>query len=107
MEIEIISKKDNQLFNRKEIEFLVKGIGPTPSRKELRQKIAALMNADEKTMVIDVLETIYGSSDIKGVARIYKNRKDLDALELSHIIERNFPEEKNTQAQDSAQAAAK
>lgn len=103
MEVEIISKKENQLFNRQEIEFMAKGAGSTPSRKELRQKIAALVNADEKTMVVDVLDTSYGSADIKGVARIYKDRKDLDGLELSYVIARNFPEEKKA----AAQAAAK
>jgi small subunit ribosomal protein S24e len=98
MEVEIISRKENKILNRQEVQFLVKGASATPSRKELRQKIAALTNADEKTMIIDTLKTSYGSTELKGTARIYKNRKDLERLELSYVIARNFPEEKKTAA---------
>jgi small subunit ribosomal protein S24e len=98
MDVEIISRKENKILNRQEVGFLVKGAGATPSRKELREKIAALLNADEKTIIVDVLKTSYGSTELKGIARIYKNKKDLERLELSYVIARNFPEEKKTTA---------
>ncbi len=90
MKVEITSKHDNHILNRKEINFTVKDAQATPSRKELREKIAALAGADEKTLVIDVLKTSYGTTQVLGVARVYKTEKDLRATELRQIVERNL-----------------
>lgn len=94
MEIEIISKKNNVLINREEIEFGVKGFEATPSRKQIREKLSALLNADSKLLIVDVLKSSFGSNYLKGTAKIYKNEKDLKKIELPYLIKRNFPEGK-------------
>ena len=70
------------------------GAKQTPSRKDLREKLAALVDAKEDMLVVDVLETHYGTPDLKGTARVYKDAKELKKTELSYIVKRNFPEKK-------------
>lgn len=107
MEVEIISKKDNTLFGRQEIEFAVTQATSTPSRKDLREKVAAQVNADAKTMVIDVLDTSFGTADLKGIARVYKNEKDMKRIELAYVVKRNFPQQKEVQGQAAPAPATK
>jgi len=90
MRVEIVSKKENPGFGRQEVRFSVKESSATPSRKELREKIAALTGAGEKNIVVGVLETRYGSTALQGIARIYKSEKELKKTELEYITARNF-----------------
>ncbi|HLC78988.1 MAG TPA: hypothetical protein VJG83_01025 [archaeon] len=90
MRIDITQKHENKLFGRQEAQFVVKEATTTPSRKELREKIAALIGADEKNLVVDVYNTSYGTTEVSGVCRVYKNESDLRKTELKPIIERNF-----------------
>ncbi|MEM4256831.1 MAG: 30S ribosomal protein S24e [Candidatus Diapherotrites archaeon] len=101
MEIEITARKENFLLNREEIEFTVKNTGATSSRKQIREKLSAIVNADPKLLVVDILKTTFGSNEIKGLAKIYKNEKDLKKIELSYLIKRNFPEEKEKKQQET------
>lgn len=93
MRIDIVSKKDNKILGRQEVEFTVKEVTSTPSRAEIRKKIAATLNADEKCLIVDVMETAYGSREISGTARVYSNAVDLKKTELPFIITRNFGKE--------------
>ena len=108
MKLGITNKKENNLLHRLEISFTVKEIGKTPSRKELREKIAALAGVDEKNLVVDALSTSYGTTEVSGVARVYKNEKELRRLETKPIIERNFGKpEKPKPDEGEASPAAK
>ena len=106
MRVEITTKKDNPILGRKEIEFTVKETKITPSRKELREKIVALTNSDKKNLVIGVLEGNYGTSELKGTARIYNNPEDLKKTELKHMVTRNFGEKKKAKGAEDKPAAA-
>ncbi len=90
MKVEITSKRENPLMIRQELEFKVKEVNATPSRKDVRQQVAALANADEELMVVDVFETSYGTTEFSGKARVYKNQETLRKTELKQMIGRNF-----------------
>lgn len=108
MKVDVTEKRQNKILQRQEINFTVKESGRTPSRKELREKVAALVGADEKNLVIDVLKTSYGTVNVSGVARVYKSNEELRALETKPIIERNFGKaEKPKPAEGEALPAAK
>ncbi|HZX19650.1 MAG TPA: 30S ribosomal protein S24e [archaeon] len=93
MKIEINSKKNNELMKRQEMSFTVSDVQATPSRKSLREKIVAQTNADEKLMVIDRLETRFGSKDAKGSVRVYKDKMQMKKMEVKPILVRNFGKE--------------
>ncbi len=104
MRVEIITKKENPLLKRQDVEFIVKETKITPSREELRKQISAQTNSNEKNVVVGVLETNYGSTETKGIARIYKSNEDLKKTELEHIIKRNFKAEEKKEEAPKAEA---
>ncbi len=105
MKVDITEKHENPLLGRQEAKFSVKEAGSTPSRKELRVKIAALLGADEKNLVVDVLGTRYGTTEVSGKARVYKSEKELKRLETKQVIERNFGRQGKPKAKESAAPA--
>ena len=108
MIVNIDEKNENPVLNRTEIKFSAKEAQKTPSRKEIKEKIIALTNSDEKLTVIDVLETRYGTSDLKGTAKIYKDEKQMKKIEEKYILTRNFgKEEAKTENKTKAPAEAK
>ncbi|MHA1195246.1 MAG: 30S ribosomal protein S24e [Promethearchaeota archaeon] len=93
--IEIIEEKKNPLIDRVEIKFLVDHFGNgTPNRLELKKKIAALKNANEKLTIIRKIETRFGATQDICKAHIYSNAKELQYFEPFHIQVRNLPKEK-------------
>lgn len=106
MRIDIVSKHENALLGRQEIEFEVKEAKLTPSRKEIREKIAAILGADEKKLVVDVFRTSYGTPLVMGSARIYRNEKDLKGAELDYVIARNFGKPEKPKAGEAEQKPA-
>jgi len=90
MKVEITNRQKNALLNREEMEFSVDDSALTPSRKELKEKIAALVNAKTELVIIGTIEKEFGSKAVKGVARIYSDEKTLKKTELPQIIGRNI-----------------
>ena len=93
MRIDIGTRKDNKMLGRQEVGFTIKEVTSTPSRAEIRKKIAASLNADEKRLIVDTLETQFGSREISGTARVYSSAEDLKKTELPFLITRNFGKE--------------
>lgn len=92
MEIRVESERYNPLLKRREVHLRVRFNGKTPSRAEIREKVAGLMNAELKRVVLDYVKTEFGKREAKVYAKIYDNEEALKAIEDRHILERNFPE---------------
>ena len=56
MEIKIVKDLDNKLVNRRELDFIVEYEGPTPSRADVRKKLAALLNKDVNLVLVLKME---------------------------------------------------
>jgi small subunit ribosomal protein S24e len=94
MEIKIVKDLDNKLLNRKELDFTVEYEGPTPSRANVRKKLAALLNKDLDLVLIQKMESEYGHQLAKGYAKIYESEERMKQIEAEHILLRNtMPEE--------------
>lgn len=104
MKVEINSKKNNELMKRQEMSFTVSDVQATPSRKSLREKIASQTNSDEKLMVVDKLETRFGSKDAKGTIRVYKDKMQMKKMEVKPILTRNFGKEEGKKPVVAAEA---
>lgn len=105
MEIRVESERYNPLLRRKEVHFRVSFNGKTPSRVEIREKVAGLMNVELKRVVLDYVKTEFGKREAKVYAKIYDTEEALKAIEDRHILERNFPElkaEKKAEAKEGA-----
>lgn len=93
--VEVLEEKKNELVNRAELEFRIDHFGKgTPNRLDIKKKIAAMKNADEKLTIIRNMKTYYGAAYTTGKVNIYENSKDLQFYEPFHIQVRNLDAEK-------------
>ncbi|MEM1578552.1 MAG: 30S ribosomal protein S24e [Archaeoglobaceae archaeon] len=102
MEIRVESERHDPLLKRKEVHFKISFEGKTPSRGEVREKIAALMGVELQRVVINYIKTEFGKREAKCYAKIYDSVEALKSTEEEHILMRNFPElrkEKTEQVQ--------
>ncbi len=90
MEVQIIKDKTNPILNRREISLKVKNKS-TPSRIEVKNKLAALLNSKPELIVIEHLNTVFGKQEIDGAACIYQSEERLKQLAHQHLIARDAP----------------
>ena len=90
MEVYVDSERYNPLLKRREVYFTISFEGATPSRREVRSRIAGLMNAEVERVVVDYIKTEFGKTEAKCYAKIYDTVEDLKDIEEEHIIERNL-----------------
>ena len=94
MEIKIVKDLDNKLLNRRELDFTVEYEGPTPSRADVRKKLAALLNTDVNLLLVQKMESEYGHQLAKGYAKLYESEDRMKQVEPEHVLKRNtMPEE--------------
>lgn len=100
MKLEILDQTENKTLARKEIRFKVDHQGgTTPSRLDIRDKIVAQFNASTPTVIVRSLETKYGTGITEGIARIYESEEQLKRIELAHVVKRNEPKKKASEAE--------
>jgi small subunit ribosomal protein S24e len=101
MEIKITSDKQNELLNRRELEFTITYTGATPARKLVHAKLAAMVNAGKDQVVLDTMTCKFGITVLKGSARVYKTKDDLVKLEHAYLMTRGGVAEEVFGAQDA------
>ncbi len=98
MEFEITKDKRNELLMRRELNFVLRYDGATPSRMQITGKLSALLNTNEKQMVIDSLKTGFGRMELTGMARIYDNEETKVKTERQFLMTRGMPKPKEEAA---------
>ena len=94
MEIKIVKDLDNKLLNRNELDFTVEYEGPTPSRADVRKKLAALLNKNLDLVLVQKMESEYGHQLVKGHAKVYQSADRMKQIEKEYVLKRNtMPEE--------------
>ncbi|MCD1294800.1 30S ribosomal protein S24e [Methanocella sp. CWC-04] len=97
MEIKVLEEKKNPLLERREVKFCATHNLGTPSREEIKNKIAAYLNSKPELVIIEQMRSAYGKRETYGYAKIYETEDRLKRVETEHIIQRNAkpaPEEK-------------
>ncbi len=90
MELEILSKKENKLVDRIELEVVAKHQGaPTPKREEMRDLVAVALKAEKDRVIVDWLDTSYGTGVTKGYVKVYPTKQRALELEERPILVRN------------------
>ena len=106
MEIQIIKDKTNPILKRREISLKVKN-KTTPSRIEVKSKLAALLNSKPELIVIEHLDTVFGKQEIGGAVSIYQSEERLKQLAHQHLVARDAPKVKEGAEAPAAAPAAK
>lgn len=101
MDIRILKDKNNALLNRRELDFIVKYEGSTPSRNDVRNKLAAMLNAPLELVVVQRLKTEYGMQEGKGYAKIYENADRMKEVELEYVLKRNVAPGMETEGEEA------
>ncbi len=95
MELKIISKKENPLLKRKEVQFTIQhSQGKTPQRMDVKRSIASELQVSEKLVFIKKMQTMTGTNTTHGEADAYESEAQARLIEPKYIIKRNNPPEK-------------
>ncbi|HNV01538.1 MAG TPA: 30S ribosomal protein S24e [archaeon] len=98
MDLKITQNKKNDLLKRAEI--IAEGTDEKiPSRNEVREKVAALANAQPENVVIVKIENKYGSKKLKIIAHAYPDKATMKLIENEKKLGRNFEEFKTKKTQ--------
>lgn len=95
------------LLARKRVTLEVQKRGVTPSRKVLVKEVANKIGAKPELVIIKHVYQQYGSQDVKIIAHIYKNRKDLEQIEEKYLVEKNTIKEPEPKKEKETSAAEK
>ena len=90
MEIEIVSKEENQLMDRTEVTF--KASHPkegTPQREAVREKLASLLKATKERVIVDSMDSEFGRMETIGYAKVYKTKEAAMKYERKYVLIRN------------------
>ena len=106
MEVEIVSKKENVLLDRTEIKFKVAHPKEgTPRREDVRDKISAAVKAPKERVIVDAMDSEFGTTVTVGYAKVYKTKDAAVKFEREQILVRNKLKEKKVKAEKKPAAA--
>jgi len=113
MDIEISERKQNPLLGRWEVRFVVHHPNEkTPSRDQIREKLAGQMSGKKGNIVVDSMNSVFGKGTTKGYARVYDDPAVLAMNEPHYLLKRNKleelkPKKEKKEAAPAAKAAPK
>jgi len=101
MDIKVVKDKKNSLLNRRELDFVVKYEGSTPSRNDVKNKLAAMLNAPLELLVIQRIKTEYGMQESKGYAKLYEDADRMKQVEQAYVLKRNAVPGSETEGEEA------
>lgn len=91
VKIKVVDNQRNELLKRNEVKFNVDHAeAGTPSRGEVKQKLAASLDVDAQKIIIKKYETKTGSMVAEGEANVYDSTEQAKKTEPKYIIKRNI-----------------
>jgi len=106
MDIKVLEEKKNPLLQRREVKFSVSHNLGTPSREEIKAKIAAYLNSKPELVIIDHMRSEFGKRETRGYAKIYETEEHMKKTETEHIVQRNARKEPKKAEGEAAAALA-
>lgn len=100
MDIKVLEEKKNPLLYRREVKFSVSHNLGTPSRDEIKAKIAAYLNSTPELVIIDHMNSEFGKRETKGYAKIYETAERMKSTETEHIVQRNAKKEPKKEGEE-------
>ncbi|WP_309492255.1 hypothetical protein [Candidatus Hecatella orcuttiae] len=91
-EVNIVEEKENPLLSRKEAVFeVVHTMSSTPSRKEVREKLAGKLNADPSLVHIVKMETKTRTWKTRGTVHAYFSPEKAEQVIPKYFAWRGLP----------------
>ena len=91
--VKLEEMKENKLLGRKEVLLRIDHLGKgTPTRKEIREKVAEMLKTSIENVYVISIRTEYGSFVSWAKVHVYENPQKALEIEPEYIIKRNNPE---------------
>ena len=101
MELEVVSRKENPLLGRIEIQFKIShSKEQTPKRDDVKLELANMVNSKKDQIVIDKMKTIFGKAETIGYAKVYDKKELAKKIERDYKLVRNKVIEKKTEKKE-------
>jgi small subunit ribosomal protein S24e len=81
MDIKIIYKKKAPLLSRTDYEIECTFDKSTPSKEEIKNKVAETLKSDKELVLIKKILNNFGERSVKIIAYVYNNKKDMLLIE--------------------------
>ena len=81
MEIEIISRKHNQLLSRTEVQVNLPYPAATPSMPDVKKTVAHLTKSAEDVIIVKKIANRYGEKSALVTAYVYDSKEAMDKIE--------------------------
>ncbi|NYT19484.1 MAG: 30S ribosomal protein S24e [Methanosarcinales archaeon] len=106
MDINITEDKNNALLNRREVRFDATFDGATPSRLDVKNRLAAMLNVPLELVILQKFDNSYGVSAAEGYAKIYEDADRMKVVEKEYVLKRNeLPEPEVVEDEASEEVA--
>lgn len=90
MKMEIKTQRNNVLYNRTEVNFVVDHAREsTPGRNAVAEDLAKQFNTKRELVIVDELNSLYGVGKTAGYAKIYQSVDDVKKYEPEYLQKRN------------------
>ncbi len=91
MDVKIISKKQNHLFERTEVVASITGFKSTPSRQEVAPLLCSELKCAAEALVLREIHQPFGSKAVKVNAFVYSSPEVAKKAEREYIFQRGKP----------------
>lgn len=105
MEVRIVEKKEVPLLSRTRVTLVATFEKETPRRDEMRKEVSKALGTDEKLTVIRHIYTRFGKPEAKIIAHVYKNEKEMIAIEDKITLAKHLGKERQ-EKKEAKQAEA-
>lgn len=106
-DLKITGDRRNELLKRRELSFTLGYTGSTPSRSEVMGKVCAILNLDEKKVVLESVRTRFGERRMEGIVRVYDEEAMLARTERAYLAARGKAKAKKGAEPEAPKAAPK
>lgn len=89
MNLEIIQDRKNPLLNRRELDLLIHYEVSTPKRDDLRKYLAEKYGVEVERIIIEKMESIFGTRKARAHVHIYDTVEDAKKFERKHVLRRH------------------
>ncbi len=102
MDINIEERRENPLLNREEITVSIR-VESTPTRKDVKNGVAAKLGVDPSLVIVRKIEGSAGSHVFRAVVHVYKDKDSL-SIEPEYIRKRNEVTEDEARSEQEVEA---
>ncbi|MDO8633988.1 MAG: hypothetical protein Q7K34_01715 [archaeon] len=88
MDLKIVSRHKNPFLEREEIIFEGQSDKQTPSRKDIKERLIALTNSSQDTMLVKKIENEFGSHEFSGTAFVYQTADKMKKTHRAYVLKK-------------------